>query len=636
MALTNTERESSGNRQRMSGNSEVDQPGDIYADTQMGAGSGEDKQTSKKHTRYTPIQVEEMEEMFKVYPHPDEKARQSLSLRLGLTTLQVKFWFQNRRTQIKVQQERTENINLRTENERLRRDNTVLMETINSVMCSTCGGPSLMGNITLENQRLEMENSLLRDEIRKLSAIAANHIGRPIRSLEASPEQSLFISSQPNSDQSLLIPSQANSDKSLLIPSHIANPELSPVISSLNHGLGGFGKKPRLSSFDMPGSSSSISSGVVLNLDKSSGLEVAMNAMEELIRLTHIGEPLWLKKTFPSGDIEVLNVDEYCRSFPRGMHTNYLHTKMKREGTRHSAIVSMNGASLVDSFMDVNKWMRLFPSIVTKAVTLQDLNPAILGSRNGSLQLMFAEFQVLSHMVSTRQTYFFRYSQRHINGMWVVVDISTESLNGNASASVGHYHKHPSGCTIQEMPNGYSKAYSYGLYTIQVIWVEHAEATDKIVHNMYAQYMNSGMAFCAQRWLVNLQRQCEWFKTKWNLNRGVSTAMHRNMVKLSKIMTNRFYTNVRELSAVSQTNNEYFKITVKEASEMGHSIGVVICAGISIKLPVSPQQLFDFFRDEQTRARCGVLSSGKWEKSTSIALESDLANCISLSNVTSN
>lgn len=39
---------------------------------------------------------------FKENPHPDEKARLELGKRLTLESRQVKFWFQNRRTQMKV------------------------------------------------------------------------------------------------------------------------------------------------------------------------------------------------------------------------------------------------------------------------------------------------------------------------------------------------------------------------------------------------------------------------------------------------------------------------------------------------------------------------------------------------------
>ena len=39
---------------------------------------------------------------FKNCAHPDEKQRLELGRRLGLESRQVKFWFQNRRTQLKV------------------------------------------------------------------------------------------------------------------------------------------------------------------------------------------------------------------------------------------------------------------------------------------------------------------------------------------------------------------------------------------------------------------------------------------------------------------------------------------------------------------------------------------------------
>lgn len=39
---------------------------------------------------------------YKECPHPDEKQRKELSLQLGIEPIQVKFWFQNKRTQMKV------------------------------------------------------------------------------------------------------------------------------------------------------------------------------------------------------------------------------------------------------------------------------------------------------------------------------------------------------------------------------------------------------------------------------------------------------------------------------------------------------------------------------------------------------
>jgi len=49
----------------------------------------------KRYHRHTQHQIQE-------YPHPDDKQRKELSRELGLEPLQVKFWFQNKRTQMKV------------------------------------------------------------------------------------------------------------------------------------------------------------------------------------------------------------------------------------------------------------------------------------------------------------------------------------------------------------------------------------------------------------------------------------------------------------------------------------------------------------------------------------------------------
>lgn len=42
-------------------------------------------------------------------------------------------------------------------------------------------------------------------------------------------------------------------------------------------------------------------------------------------------------------------------------------------------------------------------------------------------------------------------------------------------------------------------------------WVEHAEVEDEPLNRMFNQFVSSGIAFGAQRWLAVLQRQCERF-----------------------------------------------------------------------------------------------------------------------------
>lgn len=42
-------------------------------------------------------------------------------------------------------------------------------------------------------------------------------------------------------------------------------------------------------------------------------------------------------------------------------------------------------------------------------------------------------------------------------------------------------------------------------------WIEHTEYDESIVHHLYRPLLRSGMAFGAQKWLSNMQRQCELF-----------------------------------------------------------------------------------------------------------------------------
>lgn len=70
------------------------------------------------------------------------------------------------------------------------------------------------------------------------------------------------------------------------------------------------------------------------------------------------------------------------------------------------------------------------------------------------LMQMTAEFQVPTPLVPTREVYFVRYCKQHGEGTWAVVDVSLDNLR---PSPIARCRRRPSGCVIQEMPNGYSK-----------------------------------------------------------------------------------------------------------------------------------------------------------------------------------
>ncbi|KAH0743414.1 hypothetical protein KY290_031407 [Solanum tuberosum] len=103
-----------------------------------------------------------MEALFKECPKPDEKKMKELSGKVGLEFLQIKFWFQNFCTQIKIEGKRYENSSLRAENDKLRIKCVWLREAINNGCLKCCNPGCPLNNeqyLRLENARLQEENT---------------------------------------------------------------------------------------------------------------------------------------------------------------------------------------------------------------------------------------------------------------------------------------------------------------------------------------------------------------------------------------------------------------------------------------------------------------------------------------------
>ncbi|XP_027359063.1 homeobox-leucine zipper protein HDG11-like isoform X2 [Abrus precatorius] len=566
---------------------------------------GSDSQRRKKrYHRHTANQIQRLESMFKECPHPDEKQRLQLSRELGLAPRQIKFWFQNRRTQMKAQHERADNCALRAENDKIRCENIAIREALKNVICPSCGGPPINEDSYFDEQKLRLENAQLKEELDRVSSIAAKYIGRPISQLP--PVQ----------------------------PIHISSLDLS-MGSFGSQGLGG----PSLDLDLLPGSSSSSMPNVppyqpacLSDMDKSLMSDIASNAMEELIRLLQTNEPLWIKSSADGRD--VLNLDTYERMFPK-TNSHLKNPNVRIEASRDSGVVIMNGLTLVDMFMDPNKWMELFPTIVTMARTIEVISSGMMGGHSGSLQLMYEELQVLSPLVSTREFYFLRYCQQIEQGLWAIVDVSYDFPQDNQFAPQFRSHRLPSGCFIQDMPNGYSK----------VTWIEHVEIEDKNpVHRLYRNIIYSGMAFGAQRWLTTLQRMCErlaCLMVTGNSTRDLGGVIpspegKRSMMKLAQRMVTNFCTSIsaspgHRWTTLSGLNEIGVRVTVHKSTDPGQPNGVVLSAATTIWLPIPPQTVFNFFKDERKRPQWDVLSNGNAVQEVAhIANGSHPGNCISV------
>lgn len=77
-------------------------------------------------------------------------------------------------------------------------------------------------------------------------------------------------------------------------------------------------------------------------------LELALTAMDELVKVAQMDEPLWLPSL--DGGFETLNYDEYHRAFARVV--GQCPAGYVSEATRESGIAIISSVDLVDSLMD--------------------------------------------------------------------------------------------------------------------------------------------------------------------------------------------------------------------------------------------------------------------------------------------
>ncbi|OAY24455.1 homeobox-leucine zipper protein HDG5 isoform X2 [Manihot esculenta] len=560
--------------------------------------STEQPPKKKRYHRHTARQIQEMETLFKECPHPDDKQRMKLSQELGLKPRQVKFWFQNRRTQMKAQQDRSENIILRTDNESLKNDNYRLQAELRNLICPSCGGPAMIGGISFDE--LRMENARLRDELERVCCIASRYTGRPFQSVQ--PASTLV---PPSLDLDMNMYSRQFSD------SLGSCTEMMPMVM-------------------FPGTSSFAEEDLVLmEEEKTLAMELAMSSIDELVKMCQATEPLWIRNS--ENGKEVLNFEEHAKMFPWPLNLKQHSNDLRNEATRDTAVVIMNSITLVDAFLDANKWMELFPSIIARAKTVQIVISGVSGA-SGSLHLMYAELQVLSPLVPTRETYFLRYCQQNVEeGTWAIVDFPIDGFHDNIEPCFPLYRRRPSGCVIQDMPNGYSR----------VTWVEHAEIEEKPVHQIFSQFVCSGMAFGAQRWLGVLQRQCERVASLMARNisdLGVipSPEARKNLMRLAQRMIRTFSMNVstcggQSWTALSDSSDDAVRITTRKITEPGQPNGVILSAVSTTWLPFAHYQVFELLRDERRRSQLDVLSNGNsLHEVAHIANGSHPGNCISL------
>lgn len=205
-----------------------------------------------------------------------------------------------------------------------------IREAMRNPMCSNCGGPAMIGDISLEEQHLRIENARLKDELDRVCALAGKFLGRPVSSM-APP--------MPNSSLELGVGGN----------NHFGGGGvLSSTASALPLGPPDFGVGISTASSVVPSSRASNNvMGIDHSLERSMYLELALAAMDELVKLAQTDEPLWLRI---EGGREIMNPNEYSRAITPciGLKPN----EYVSEASRETGMVIINSLALVETLMD--------------------------------------------------------------------------------------------------------------------------------------------------------------------------------------------------------------------------------------------------------------------------------------------
>lgn len=194
-------------------------------------------------------------------------------------------------------------------------------------MCSNCGGPAVMGEISLEEQHLRIENARLKDELDRVCALAGKFLGRPI--------------GPPLLNSSLELGVGSNGFGGLSNMPSTLGPDFVGISSPL-----GMVTPPPPPAQSTRTTTAMMSSGFDRSVERSMLLELALAAMEELVKMAQTGEPLWVLE----GGREILNHDEYNRTVTPciGLRPNGFVS----EASRETGMVIINSLALVETLMD--------------------------------------------------------------------------------------------------------------------------------------------------------------------------------------------------------------------------------------------------------------------------------------------
>jgi homeobox-leucine zipper protein len=174
--------------------------------------------------------------------------------------------------------------------------------------------------------------------------------------------------------------------------------------------------------------------------------------------------------------------------------------------------------------------------------------------------------------------------------------------------------------------------------------VENVDVREKEddVHTILKPFVESGFAFGASRWISTLQRQAERFIYTTGINispsdapispegrRSLTMTANKMVVSFCNDICNSTYHNWATSNTTRQKTMEVK--TNKIRGDPSKPPGLHRTAGCTVELISSPDRVFDYLRDTQTRPQWERISSGSsLHTLANITTGPDPRNCISV------
>ncbi|KAK9020338.1 hypothetical protein V6N11_010364 [Hibiscus sabdariffa] len=310
----------------------------------------------------------------------------------------------------------------------------------------------------------------------------------------------------------------------------------------------------------------------VTGIERAVMCETAAAAMDELVRLLRTNEPLWVKS--PLDGRYVIHHENYIKSFPTASQLPSFSDRI--ESSKDSALVTMNAARLVSMFLDMDKWVDLFPTIVTEAKTIQVLEKGMVENRNGCVQLI----TWVEHVAVGDKT--------HTQCLYLNLNLN---LNLNLSGSA--YGSERWLISLQRMCERF-------------LISSNAEIIEPIHH---------------------IGRTCSR-EEGWKWKSNLMKVSHR-IVKSFCSMLN--MSGQLDFPQRSDESNSGVRVSVRHTTGTRQTKGIIVTAATSLLLPLPSQSIFSLLKDHNIRHQWDVLCNGNPIKEiANISTGNVLGNCISI------